>query len=147
MAVTAPRYGRGEPPYWVGRAIWTLASHPAWMFAILSIILGLAPPSVAPPRNGHRRACVLAALYTTPAYCLAVFLIFYLARTPIYSDQIGGEAGRYFVPLLALLAAAMAAALYKRPASQVTAVSAITLGLLSGVGFTLFSARTGISEP
>ena len=71
---------------------------------------------------------------TALAYCLAVFLIFYLIWTPVYADRIWGVQGRYFVPVLPLLAAAMAAALNRGPDGRVTAAFAITLGLLSGVG-------------
>jgi uncharacterized membrane protein len=92
-------------------------------------------PALGPSLGRSRRlACALAALFTAAAYCLAVFLIFYMIWTPVYADQIWGVQGRYFVPVLPLLAVAMAATLTRRPDIRLTAAFAITLGLLSGAG-------------
>jgi uncharacterized membrane protein len=104
----------------------------AWFYDLIGLLL--VATFVSPLGNGRRAACALAALVTALAYCLAIFLIFYLIWTPVYADQIWGVQGRYFVPVLPLLAAAMAAALNRGPDSRLTAAFAITLGLLSGVG-------------
>jgi uncharacterized membrane protein len=102
----------------------------AWVYDLISILL--ASTFVSPLGNGRRLACILGALVTAFAYCLAIFVIFYLIWTPVYADQIWGVQGRYFVPVLPL--AAMAAALNRRPDSRWTAAFAIMLGLLSGLG-------------
>lgn len=103
-----------------------------WFYDLITLLL--VATFVSPLGNGRRAACALAALFTAIAYCLAIFLIFYLIWTPVYADQIWGVQGRYFVPVLPLLAAAMAAALNRGPDSRLMAVFAIALGLLSGVG-------------
>ena len=104
----------------------------AWFYDLIGVLL--VATFVSPLGNGRRLACVLASLCTALAYCLAIFLIFYLIWTPVYADQIWGVQGRYFVPVLPLLAAAMAAALNRGPDGRLTAAFAIALGLLSGVG-------------
>jgi uncharacterized membrane protein len=103
-----------------------------WFYAVIGTLL--VATFVSPLGNGRRLACVLASLCTALAYCLAIFLIFYLIWTPVYADQIWGVQGRYFVPVLPLLAAATAAAINRGPDARLTAVFAITLALLSGVG-------------
>ena len=104
----------------------------AWFYALIGVLL--VATFVSPLGNGRRLACALAALVTTLAYCLTIFLIFYVIWTPVYADQIWGVQGRYFVPVLPLLAAAAAAALNRGPDARWTAAFAIALGLLSGVG-------------
>ena len=88
----------------------------------------------SPLGKGRRMACGLVTLLTAVSYCFVIFLIFYIVWTPVYADQIWGVQGRYFVPILPLFAAALAAALNRGPPGQFIAVGAITLGLLSGVG-------------
>ena len=104
----------------------------AWLYPLIGLLL--AATFVSPLGSGRCVACALASLFTAMAYCLAVFLIFYLIWTPVDADRIWGVQGRYFVPVLPLIAAAMAAALNRGPDGRLTAVFAITVGLLSGGG-------------
>ena len=104
----------------------------AWLYDLIGVLL--VATFVSPLGDGRRLACVLAALFTAFVYCLVIFLIFYLVWTPVDADQIWGVQGRYFVPVLPLLAAAAAAALNKGPDDRLTAACAIALGVLSGVG-------------
>lgn len=104
----------------------------AWLYDLIGLLL--IATFVSPLGNGRRLACVLAALFTALAYCLAIFLIFYLIWTPVDADQIWGVQGRYFVPVLPLLAGAAAAALSRGPDGRLTAACAIALAVLSGVG-------------
>jgi uncharacterized membrane protein len=104
----------------------------AWLYDLIGLLL--IATFVSPLGNGRRLACVLAALFTALAYCLAIFLIFYLIWTPVDADQIWGVQGRYFVPVLPLLAGAAAAALNRGPDGRLTAACAIALAVLSGVG-------------
>ena len=103
-----------------------------WFYVLIGVLL--VATFVSPLGGDCRLACAMAALSTTLAYCLAIFLIFYMIWTPVSADQIWGVQGRYFVPVLPLLAAATAAALVRGPDARLTAAFAITLGLLSGVG-------------
>jgi hypothetical protein len=104
----------------------------AWFYNAIGILL--IATLVPPLGHGRRLACVLAALVTALAYCLAIFLIFYLIWTPVNADQIWGVQGRYFVPVLSLLAAAVSATLNRGPDYRLTAACAIALGVLSGAG-------------
>ena len=104
----------------------------AWFYDLIGVLL--VTTFVSPLGNDRRLACVLAALFTALAYCLSIFLIFYLIWTPVSADQIWGVQGRYFVPVLPLLATVTAAALNRGPDGRLTAACAIALGALSGVG-------------
>jgi uncharacterized membrane protein len=68
------------------------------------------------------------------AYFVAVSLIFYLVWTPARADQIWGVQGRYFVPVLPLIAVAVAAMLDRGPDIRITALLAIAAAVLSGAG-------------
>jgi uncharacterized membrane protein len=104
----------------------------AWLYPLIGLLL--VATFVSPFGSGRRMACALASLFTALAYCLAVFLIFYLISTPVDADRIWGVQGRYFVPVLPLLAAAMAAALNRGRDGRLTTAFAIAVGLLSGGG-------------
>ncbi len=61
-------------------------------------------------------------------------LIFYLVWNPTRADEIWGLQGRYFVPVLALIAVAVAALLDRRPDPRVAATLAIAAAVISGAG-------------
>jgi uncharacterized membrane protein len=103
-----------------------------WFYQLIGLLL--VATWLTPLGGGRRLACALAALLTTLAYSFVIVLIFYLVWTPINADQIWGVQGRYFVPVLPLLAAALAAALNRGLDRRFTAACAVTLGLLSGIG-------------
>ena len=65
---------------------------------------------------------------------MAVILIFYLIWTPVDADQVWGVQGRYFVPVLPLVAVASAALLDRGPDIRITATLAIAAAILSGAG-------------
>jgi uncharacterized membrane protein len=129
-----------------------------WVYAAIGVLLAgtfIAPlglnacpgkslPSGVDPRVGtgfpmrtcakSRRACAFAAGVTALAYCLVVILIFYLIWTPVDADQVWGVQGRYFVPVLPLVAIAGAALLDCGPDIRITAMMAIAAAILSGAG-------------
>jgi uncharacterized membrane protein len=73
-----------------------------WTYWAIALLVAA---SFAMPLRGHaplRKG--LAAALVALCYGFAIFLICYVAFTPVGSDQIWGVQGRYFVPALPLLA-------------------------------------------
>jgi uncharacterized membrane protein len=103
-----------------------------WVYTAVGLLL--AATFVSPLGGVARTRCALAALIATLAYCLAVTLIFYLVWTPAHADQIWGVQGRYFVPVLPLIAVAVAAVLNCGPDVRFTAALAIAAAVISGAG-------------
>jgi uncharacterized membrane protein len=68
------------------------------------------------------------------AYCFAVVLIFYLVWTPVSADEIWGVQGRYFVPVLPLMAVVVAALYRRAPDTRIAASLAVAAALLAGAG-------------
>jgi uncharacterized membrane protein len=73
----------------------------------LLLLASFCVPLDLPPHIRLR----IAALYATTvlAYCLTVFLIFYLVWTPLAADRVHGVQGRYFLVVLPLLAIMLSA--------------------------------------
>ena len=103
-----------------------------WVYAAIGLLL--VGTFVSPLGCAARLSCALAAGVTALAYCLAVILIFYLIWTPVDADQVWGVQGRYFVPILPLVAIASAALLDRGPDIRITAMLAIAAAILSGAG-------------
>jgi len=80
-----------------------------------------------------RGRIVAAATVTVLGYWIAIFLIFYLAWTPIQTEFIHGVQGRYFTIILPPAALAIAAGINRGPPGRVTAAIALAGALLSGV--------------
>jgi hypothetical protein len=99
-----------------------------------AIGLLLVASFVSPLATRRRPACALAALLTVAAYTAAVVLIFYLVWTPVDADEVWGVQGRYFVPVLPLIAVAIAALLKRGPDPRLTAALALAAAMLSGAG-------------
>lgn len=103
-----------------------------WVYPVVSVLL-LATFFVRldadrPERYRLARAALASALL----YVLAVLLIFYLIWTPVHDTAIRGVQGRYFVPILPLLAIATAALVNALPDRRLPALSAVAVGVLSG---------------
>jgi uncharacterized membrane protein len=94
----------------------------------------LAATSVSAIGGGVRPREGLAALLVGAAYCFAVVLIFYLVWTPINADEIWGVQGRYFVPVLPLVAVVVATLFRRAPNVRITALLAVAAALLAGAG-------------
>lgn len=80
-----------------------------------------------------RRQAIAVALVTVVTYALAIATIFYLVWTPIGSPDIWGIQGRYFVPVMAFAAIALAALVDRAPPPWLTATFALASAGLSGV--------------
>jgi hypothetical protein len=103
-----------------------------WIYSAIGLLLALS--FLSPLETRRRPACALAALLTAIAYAIAVVLIFYLVWTPVGAEQVWGVQGRYFVPVLPLIAVAIAALLKRGPDPRLPAAFALASALLSGAG-------------
>ena len=83
-------------------------------------------------RYSRARIAVVAGVAAI-AYCLAVFLTFYLAYTPVSDPGIWGVQGRYFIVILPLIAAIVGAVVRWNVPRTVIAAAAISGATLSGV--------------
>jgi hypothetical protein len=91
---------------------------------------------------GTRARVGLIATLTVIAYCLAVFLIFYLAWTPIETTRVHGIQGRYFTIALPPAVLAVAAAVNVARRERVLALMATSGALISGAAMIEAVIRT-----
>jgi hypothetical protein len=94
------------------------------LIATFPVRLGLDP--------GTRRRIALLAGLSAIGYALALFLIFYVAWTPMTDDHIGGIQGRYFIVTLPLVALCVAALVNRAPHQRITTAAAVLAALVSG---------------
>ena len=116
----------------IGILGWLDTALQSWTYPSLSALLlasFLAPfPLDSTTRRRVAAICASAAI----AYFLCVYLIFYLAWTPINATDIWGVQGRYFVVMLAPIAIAVAALINRAPTESIRAAIAVFSALLSG---------------
>jgi uncharacterized membrane protein len=74
----------------------------------------------------------VAAALTVLGYWAAIFLIFYLAWTPIHTEWIHGIQGRYFTIILPPVALAIATLVNRAPPATITASTAVIGAIVSG---------------
>jgi len=79
-----------------------------------------------------RRRVAAVATLTVLGYCAAVFLIFYLAWTPIATDRVHGIQGRYFTIALPPAAVAIATLAGCVPRQGIMAATGVAAALISG---------------
>jgi uncharacterized membrane protein len=104
-----------------------------WTYPLLGIALLaalFAPMPLDPPT---RRRVAALALLSFAGYVLAVFLICYLAWTPIDADRVHGLQGRYFHPALPLLAMAFSAIAKRGLPFGLSVYAALFAAALGGV--------------
>ena len=103
-----------------------------WVYPMLTaLLLGtfFVPLPIAPPA---RRQVAIVAGFTTLAYVAAVYFICYVAFTPIEAPSVWGVQGRYFIPVLSLVAVVIAALVTRGPDERLTRAMAISAAVLSG---------------
>jgi len=103
-----------------------------WVYPILTALListFFAPLNMAPPA---RCQVPIVAAFTTVAYVTTVYFICYVAFTPIEAPSVWGVQGRYFVPVLSLVAVVIASLIALGPDPRFTRAMAISGALLSG---------------
>jgi uncharacterized membrane protein len=116
----------------IGILGWLDTGLRAWVYPVLSIVLIALCFIRLELDRAMRHWVALVAGLTMPGYALALYLIFYLAWTPIGSDHVEGVQGRYFVMALPVAALGLAALVNRGPALTVTALLAGAGAILSG---------------
>lgn len=121
--------------YWeqlIGVLGWLDAPLQPWLYPLLTacLVAVLAAPLGGDPATRLRIGCVAAV--SVIGYCLAVFMIFYLVWTRIDDWHIYGVQGRYFVPVLPVVAIAVSALLNRGLPQAVQAWIAVVAATVSG---------------
>jgi hypothetical protein len=105
-----------------------LAESVYWLSS--GVLLAACAAEIELDRRVRYRVAAVAAA-TVFAYCLAVFVIFYLAWTPIETDRVHGIQGRYFTIALPPAAVAIAALVNQGPRASVMTAIGISGALIS----------------
>ena len=102
-----------------------------WVYPAVSVLL-LAFLTRLPLAPAARYQVATVAGITALAYIVVVYFVCYLVFTPLDASTVWGVQGRYFVPILALVAIAVAAVINRAPDERLNAALAITTAVLSG---------------
>jgi hypothetical protein len=103
-----------------------------WVYPAISVLLvGAFLCQLPLPKADRYRAPILAAI-TVLAYLLIVYLISYLVFTPRDANTVWGVQGRYFIPILSLVAIMIAAGLRWSLSERARAAMAVGLAILAG---------------
>jgi uncharacterized membrane protein len=121
--------------YWlqlIGILGWLDTWLQVWVYPVVTVALAAAclVPLEA-ERSTALRIALVSAL-TAFAYWLAIYLIFFVAWTPIAAIEVEGVQGRYFLPMLPALALVVAALIKRGPAPTTTAAIALAGAIISG---------------
>jgi uncharacterized membrane protein len=103
-----------------------------WIYCAIGLLL--TATFFSPLGLPDRRRCIAGALICAAGYSGAIFLILYLIWTPVDADMIWGIQGRYFVPVLPLLAVAIAGTLRRGLDEGLRAFMVLMLSVLSAAG-------------
>ena len=79
-----------------------------------------------------RRQVVVLAGATILAYVAAIYFVCYLLFTPLEADAVWGVQGRYFIPIVSLVAVVVAALVNRGIDERLTTAVAISAAVLSG---------------
>ena len=120
----------------IGVLGWLDTTLQDWTYPVLGVLIFAALFASMELDGATRRRVAIVALVAFLAYGLAVFLICYLAWTPISADRIHGVQGRYFIIVLPLVAI-MLSALMRRLAPQSLSAIAAMLGAVIGGAATI----------
>jgi hypothetical protein len=104
----------------------------AWIYPVLSIVLIALCFVRMELDRAMRHWIALVAGLTVLGYVLALYLIFYLAWTPIMADHVEGVQGRYFIMAVPVAALCLAALVNRSPTPIVMAFLASAGAILSG---------------
>jgi uncharacterized membrane protein len=104
-----------------------------WVYPTLTVMLFASFVTRLPAAPAMRAQVALTAAVAIVGYAIAVYFICYLAFTPLAADSVWGVQGRYFVPILPLVAIVVAALVNRSPAPWLAAAVAIIAATLSGL--------------
>ena len=104
----------------------------SWVYPAVSILLAVTFFNQLELDRRRRIRAVAIASITTLTFSLSVYLILYLIWTPPDAITIWGVQGRYFVPVLPLVAIVVSGAFGLRMSETVRSVAALGVAALSG---------------
>ena len=104
-----------------------------WVYPTLTATLFASFVVRIPSTPAVRAQVALTAALTILCYAIVVYFICYLVFTPLDADSVWGVQGRYFVPVLPLLAIVIAALVNRSPAPWLGAAIAVFAATLSGL--------------
>jgi len=103
-----------------------------WVYPTVSGLLLCTFLMRLPLAPATRYQVATVAGITTLAYIVVVYFICYLVFTPLNAGSVWGVQGRYFVPILSLVAIVVAAVVNRAPDERLSAAIAISAAVLSG---------------
>jgi hypothetical protein len=103
-----------------------------WTYPALSLLLAATFITALPLAAADRYSAPIAAAVTVLAYAAIVYLISYLVFTPRDAPTVWGVQGRYFIPILPLVAIIAAAVLKRGLTDRLRAALAVIFAVLSG---------------
>jgi uncharacterized membrane protein len=104
----------------------------SWIYPLISALVLATFFTRLPIAPTARRQLAVVAGGTVLAYVVTVYFVCYLVFTPLDADSVWGMQGRYFLPILSLVAIAVAAAVNRAPDEWLSAAMAISAAMLSG---------------
>jgi uncharacterized membrane protein len=104
-----------------------------WVYPTLTVMLFASFVGRLPAAPAIRAQVALTAAATIVGYTIAVYFICYLVFTPLDADSVWGVQGRYFVPILPLVAIVVATLVNRSLAPWLAAAIAIVAATLSGL--------------
>jgi uncharacterized membrane protein len=105
----------------------------SWVYPMISALLLATFFTRLPIAPAARRQVAAVVSGTILAYVVTVYFVCYLVFTPLDADLVWGMQGRYFVPILSLVAVVVTAAVNRAPDEWLSAAMAISAAVLSGV--------------
>jgi uncharacterized membrane protein len=102
------------------------------VYPTVSVLLLCTFLTRLPLARAARYQVATVAGITALAYIVVVYFVCYLVFTPLDASTVWGVQGRYFVPMLSLLAIVVAAVVSRSPDERLSAALAITTTVLSG---------------
>jgi uncharacterized membrane protein len=103
-----------------------------WVYPTVSALLLGTFVMRLPTGAAARSEVAVMAGAVVLAYVVVVYFVCYLVFTPLDADVVWGVQGRYFVPVLLLVAIVVAAVVDRAPAERLSAAMAISAAVLSG---------------
>src|SRR5215813_915291 len=103
-----------------------------WVYPAVSVLLLGTFFTQVPLTPAERARVAVVTAMTLCGYTVAVYLVCYLVFTPADADIVWGVQGRYFVPLLPVVAILLSALVNYGPDERLRAALAIACAVLSG---------------
>lgn len=103
-----------------------------WVYPVISVLVLASFFTPLPLAASDRLQIAASAAVTTIAYIAVVYLISYLVFTPSDANRVWGVQGRYFIPVLPLIAIALGSLSDRGLGDRATAALAIASSVVSG---------------